>query len=193
MSGTLQELTPAERAVWLDVIRRFEAASRDFDAAVANLRQQKEIVRSDRVLSREHDELSRRAMLTHIRVRAIRSALDDVQAALRGAWDRVTGAWERIRDWVGLSGEIEGLGAVPLIPIAAVLTAIAVITSFLTDYAKFARKAAVYKSLIEQGYSPALASQAMQQMTPQTSLFGINLGPLVWIAFGFVALWFLKR
>lgn len=193
MTETLQTLTPAERAAWFEVLGRFEAISRQFDDAVVNLRLQGEIVRGDPVLSREHDGLSRRAASTELRVRAIRSALDDVRAALRGAWDRVTGAWERVRDWVGLSGEIEGLGAVPLIPIAAVLAAIALVASFLTDYAKFSRKVTVYKALVDQGYPPAVASQSVQQMVPDSPWFGINLNPLIWVAAGLVVLWFFKR
>jgi hypothetical protein len=143
-------LSPEQRVAWYNVVGLFQKKAQEFEAAQARLKS----MRVPASLEAERRALLARADVVRATVVRIRGALDDVQAALRGAWGLVTGAWDTARAVVGLNGlppePLGALGIAPLIPIALVAAAIATVTVFLTSYAKFIRKA----ELLERGYTP---------------------------------------
>ncbi len=182
--------TPAETSTWQALIDKWRRASNDFDIAVAQLQQRMaspEVQANPELLS-QAQALWDRAQSIAPKVTAIRAAVDDVLAAMSGAWDSVSGAWQSAMDWIGLNGtpDDEGLGVVQfLIPAAAVLAAIALITAFLTDYAKFAKNADVYTTTLAKGGSIDDAKRAVAAIqTPGVLALGVGGVPLWLIALG---------
>lgn len=189
--------TAQEESAWYDVMGKFAKASQAFDAAVADLRAKAAIAAQHPELAAEYQSLMDRAATMTATMQYIRTAIDDVKAALLGAWSSVTGIWSSIADRVGLgslAGELGDLEGLPLIPIAAVIAATAILAAFLADYAKFIKRAAMYQSLVASGKSPNDAAAIVANMLPSTSLIGSALGsvPLVvWLGAGAFALWLL--
>lgn len=150
-AGAAGDLSPEQRVAWYNVIGIFQRKAQEFEAAQAALSRPPAKPLPPE-LEAERRRLLERSAVVRSTVLRIRGALDDVQAALRGAWGLVTGAWDTARSVVGLNAlpELGSLGLAPLIPIALVAAAIATVTVFLADYAKFSRKV----ELLERGYTP---------------------------------------
>lgn len=203
-SDAAYSYTPAERSAWQKMIDAWRAKANEFDIAVAQLRMQLNdpAVQADPQLYAEAQRLWTKSETIAPKVQAIRAAVDDVIAAMNNAWDYVSGAWDAAADWIGLGGlqrvgTLGGLGIPALIPIAAVAAAIAVITAFLVDYAKFARSAdlarqrgVAYQAAIDQGHSPSEALAISQGAVPDVrdpgGIFALGVGgiPLWLLALG---------
>lgn len=163
LSGA-EGLDPAESAAWYDVIGRFRDASATFE------RQRLALEQADTAdapaLESERLALLSRAQSIGGTVDYIRTALDDVLAALSGAWDSVTGAWGWLAGKVGLAttttapATLQGLG-VPLIPIAAVVAALAVLAAFGSSYMQFSQRLAVYQAERAAGRTPEQAAASV--------------------------------
>lgn len=177
--------TPADQGAWASVIAKFRAALSQFDAANADLQSRTSVPAE---LQGEYAALRQRAALMGPALQGIRIAVDDVQAALSGAWSSVTSAWQSIANTVssvipgasnppvqvttpndapdqssmpgyyyGSEAASSGLGFAILIPIAAVIGATALLVAFVADYAKFAKRADLYGTLVAQGKTPEQA------------------------------------
>lgn len=159
-------LSSQEATAWYDVIGKFRVLAAQFEAAHRDLSTRP--IPDDPALAEEQARLRARAETVATTVRGIASTLNDVMSALSGAWDKVTGAWDWVSQNVGLNGppsqqSLQGLG-LPIIPIAVVVAAIAVITAFLADYAQFTRKASIYEAERARGASPEQASNAVERI-----------------------------
>lgn len=179
------DLSPEARTAWYNVIGLFRDKAQQFERALAAL--QSPPVRLSPELEAERRVLLGRAGVVRATVVRIRGALDEVQAALRGAWGLVTGAWDTARSVVGLNGlpgePLGALGIAPLIPIALVAAAIATVTVFLTDYGKFARKV----ELLQQGYTTEQITATDPQRSFAGGLFAGVGGVVVLIAAALLA------
>lgn len=183
------DLSPQESSAWYDAIGKFRALSAQFDQARANLVNSP--APADPALAAERLSLLSRAQFVGETVANIRAALDDVIAALSGAWGQVTGAWDWIADKIGIprvddSQSLQGLG-LPIIPIAAVLAAMAVITVFLTDYASFQRRADLFREALAAGSTPEQASAIVARVSESGSFLPQFGASLPWIGIGAVA------
>lgn len=185
--------TPAEQSAWYDVLAKFERAVREFDQAAAGLRARATIAARDPTLRAEYESLVGRAASMESKIRYIRQAVDDVKAALLGAWNSVTGVWSRVMTYIGLHGLDWTLQGLPLIPIAAVVAATSLLTAFVADYAKFARRADLFESLVAQGRSPGEAAAVIARIQPDAPLINIAGSPVVWLIAAGVAFWLLKE
>ena len=98
-------------------------------------------------------------------------------AALTGAVDRVFAFFQ------GVTG-MNGLGIIPLLPIAAIGIAVAAITKWMTDAYEFSKRLDAIGALEAKGYSPERAGQIVNAQLPSTSLFGgINFSTILpWLA-----------
>jgi hypothetical protein len=181
--------TPAEESAWYDVMTKFESAARDFDAAVRGLQARASVAARDPSLREEHAALMARAQSMESKLRYLRQAVDDVRAALLGAWNSVTGVWSDVMNRVGLHGMDWTLQGLPLIPIAAVIAATSLLAAFVSDYAKFAKRADMYESLVAQGRSPSDAAAIVERLNPSTSLVSVASSPIVWLIAAGLAFW----
>lgn len=176
--------SPQETSAYQAVLDKWRTAVNSFDLALADLqRRGSQPMPPD--LAAEYQGLVARAQSMGPKITAVRAAVDDVLAAMSGAWSSVTGAWQSAADWIGLSGppEDEGLGVLQfLIPAAAIAVAIALISAFLVDYAKFTKRADMYASLVAGGKTPEQASGIVANVLPDTSLFSASIGGVpLWV------------
>lgn len=183
--------TPAERATWAQAIERFETAAREADAAVADLARRAPVAARHPDLAREHAELTARARRIGGGLGRVRAAVADVRNALAGLWDRVRGIWSGVD--VPALGVAPALAALPLIPIAAVIAATAVLVSFVSDYARFARRLNLFEAEIARGRSPDEAARIVERVAPDGAWVTIGGVPWWLIAGGAVALWWVLR
>lgn len=204
--------TPQAQSAYQAAISKWRQTLNDFDIAVARLRMQAAdpAVQADPGLTAQAQALLARAESLGPTIAAIRASVDDVLNAVSGAWDSVSNAWESAASWVGLQGlprEAGGLGALPvLIPLAAILAAVALISAFLVDYAKFSKQAdlasqrgKVYAAAIAQGKTPADALAIAQGTVPDVKdagFFSVSMGGVpwwVWLAAGGAVWYFFLR
>jgi len=192
LDTTTGSFAPAEQSAWRDAIPRFRAALSSFEGAATALQS----LQVPAELQGERAALLQRAGSMGPTLQGMARAVDEVQAALSSAWDRVTGVWSSIasavQNIVGAvnapAGEsypsasdyeipaLYGLGVafVPLIPIAAVLAATAALVGFVADYAKFAQKVSLAKQGITLPEEMGLSSKLV--------LAGVGLGALwLWL------------
>ncbi|MCS6947661.1 MAG: hypothetical protein NZM12_08600, partial [Steroidobacteraceae bacterium] len=169
---------------------------RDFDVAVAGLRARAAVAARDPTLAEEYRSLMQRAASMESRLRYIRQAVDDVKNALLGAWNSVTGIWSSIAGNIGLHGTDTTLQGLPLIPIAAVIAATSLLSAFVADYMKFARRVDLFQSLVSQGRSPDEAAGIVARTLPDSGILAVNIAGvpfLFWLVAAGVALWLWSR
>lgn len=155
------DLSPQESAAWYDVLSKFRQVAAEFETAYRDIQIQP--IPASAALAAERATLLQRFHSTANTVRQIRASLDDVLAALSGAWDRVSGVWDWASKSLSFNGGLQGLG-LPIIPIAFVVSAVAYITYLLTDYAKYTKNVAVYNSALASGATPAQAAAVSAQV-----------------------------
>lgn len=180
---------PAERVAWGDALARFDTAAREADGARAQLARQAAIAARHPQMMAEHQALTARAMRIEAGLGRVRAAVADVRAALAGLWDRVRGVWSAVP--TPTLGAVPALAALPLIPIAAVVAATAVLTSFVSDHVRFTRRLSLFESQIAAGRSPDEAARIVERVAPEGSLLTLGGLPLWMIAAGAVALWWM--
>ena len=75
---------------------------------------------------------------------------------------------------LGLGGDYltSQMGAVPIIAAGVIATAAGLMYYWTLDYQKFKTKVAEYKSLVNRGYTPAQAKDAIRTIDAQGSIFG---------------------
>lgn len=111
---------------------------------------------------------------------------------LRGTIEKVSGMVDRVFSFFGASG-VNGLGVVPLLPIAAISVALAAITKWGTDTYEFTKRMDAIKSLEARGYDPVRAGQIVNQQFPPTSFnFGSISTLLPWIAVAGIVFYAIK-
>ena len=72
---------------------------------------------------------------------------------------------------------MDGLGIVPLLPVAAISIAVAAITKWTTDAYEFNKRLDAVQALEAKGYSPERAGQIINQQFPRQSLLSGFIGP----------------
>ncbi len=95
----------------------------------------------------------------------------------------------------GTIDELEGinLGIIPLIPIAAIIAALAAITKWTTDYMRFNQKLATYNKLKADGSSPGEASRIVDELLGDKPLFSIGNAPLIIGGIGAAMFFYFKK
>jgi hypothetical protein len=215
-------ITADQQAAWYDILGQFQQKASDFDAAYQDLMARAPFVATQSAdIQAQYQALVDKANATHSTVQYIQQASADVMNALKGAWNAVTGVWGTVSGavsgalnlptdaagnvvapdvinpatglspYAGLMGN--GLGFLPLIPIAAVAAAIAAITYFLSQYVQFRDKLTLLQQYTAAGATPAQAAAAVAQAFGTGSSATSTIGTLVLIVGGLALLFYLPR
>jgi len=170
--------TPDQTTAWYNILGQFDQKEQEFNSAYADLLAQADQMSTAAPdIQAEYQKLVTRAQTITTNLTRMKTALADVRSALSGAWTAVSGAWSgaesTVKGWLGLSGG-DGLGFLPLIPIAIVSAALVAVAYFLNDYAQFRGKMTVYQNAIAAGATPAqaAASAATLSSSPITAKIG---------------------
>jgi len=203
-------ITAADQTAWYNVIGQFENYAAQFQTSYADMVQQADFISTQsQDVQDEYQALLQRFANTQSDITTVQAGLNDIKNALAGAWSVVTGVWANvsgnlktvstgvwgsIKSFIGLSGEDDGLGFLPLIPIAIVAAAITALALILSDYATFSQKVALLKQYVAQGLPPDQAAAAVNSaLGPSPSTITSTLGTLVWVAAGIAAIVFLPK
>lgn len=159
--------TEQEKIAWYNVIGQFRRKVAEFEAMLAKLQSQKPIAAKDPALADEYSALMNKATALQEKIKQIRDATSDAI------------------DWIkGVFG-FDGLGIVPLIPIAVVAGAIAAIGYWIKDAYEFSKKLEKVEQLEKQGMPTGQAIDTANKLTSGPSIFGISPK---WLVYGGIAL-----
>lgn len=170
---TTPTATASEKAAWFDLLGKWRKAASDFEQAQAWLASQASFMAAQSPAIRaEYQDKTQKAATLKARIMQVSGALRSVESWLKGAYTSVVQPWERagvsIREWLGL-------GAVPaLIPFAVVGAALAAVSYFLVDFAKYRTKLTELRRLQEQGYTPEQAAAMLERIEPKGILGGMQ-------------------
>jgi len=153
--------TSQEELAWYNVIGKFRQKAQEFETMMERLQSQKAIAARDPKLAAEYSTMMNAAMTLQQKIKQIRDATDAVINWLKGVFG------------------FDGLGFVPLIPIAVVVASLAAIGKWVKDAYIFSAKLDKVAALEKQGMSSREAIARVQSLTPASSLFGINTKWLV--------------
>lgn len=168
----------AQDPAWWNVVAQFKAAAQAMEQAYARLMSQADYIRSRPALRAQFDALASRASLVRSTVQSIRSNLESAVDWLRS---------------VGAAVGLNGLGVVPLIGIAAIAAAVALVTKWTTDTIKFLAVVSEQRRLEAAGVAPERAAE-ITRGTAATAA-GIATGAQWLIPLGIIGLgaWFLWK
>lgn len=146
--------TPDDERAWYDVIGKFHDYTAKFWTAYNQLK-------STHIDAAKYPELSELQLDLLRRASEVRMTIQNITGSIDGAW-----TW--LKSKFGFNGLADaayqtGLGALPLIPIAAVVGAVTLITKWLLDFDTFNKKLAEVKRLEAKGYSSAQASEIVEK------------------------------
>lgn len=165
---------PAEQAEWWNVWAKIKAASAQLDGAVAKLQTQAAYAMSRPNLSGDF--------------KAITASIESARAKL--IWMR-----DAVKSALGYFGvELNGLGFLPLIPIAIIAAGVAYVAKLAADAWALSARIDEQRRLESTGMSPAQAAQIAKQTNPGGGggLFSFDLGTggtVVLVGAGAFALW----
>lgn len=151
----------------LSLVDKFKSKVANFSDMLANLQSRKIDAAKYPDLAQQQSDLLSRGNIIRRTIQALTDAVDRVFSFFKG----VAG--------------MDGLGIVPLLPIAAITVAVAAITKWTTDAYEFSKRLDAISSLEAQGYDPVRAGQIVNQQMPTSSIFGGlgGFGGLIpWIA-----------
>lgn len=171
---------------WLDKFRVEATRFRDAFLALGSTR---EFAQSRPELKAEYDALSSRGQTIKSTVEYITRTVDQVTGFFSDAWASTSSAAKR---FFGLGiAPPRNLGIIPLIPIAAITGAVALMAKFVSDVYLFERKVGEQKRLEDQGLSPGEASSIVRN-TVGGGLFDV-LGGLKWPLLAAGGVWFFVK
>lgn len=130
-------------AEWQRQVNRLKDKAAEFSRVFTKLEQRQPLAEQSPVLKHRYDRVMKLGLNVRQTVQGITGKID---AALRG-----------FQDLFGLSPNMAGMGAVPLVPIAVIAGAIAAITAWLTDAYALDRQLDSLDSQIKAGVDPVVA------------------------------------
>lgn len=161
----------------LSLVDKFKSKVANFTELLSNLQNREIDAARYPDLSATRDELTSRG-----------STIKNMITSITGTIDKVFGFFR------GITG-MDGLGIVPLLPIAAITIAVAAITKWTTDAYEFSKRVDAIQALEAKGYDPVKAGQIVNQQFPTSSLLG-NFGSISslipWIAIAGVIFYVIK-
>lgn len=174
-----QALAPAPDPAWWNVVEQFKSAAAAMESHYRRLVSLADYAASRPALKAQFDALMRRAS-------TLRSNVARIRAQLGAAVD-----WVRS---MGAAAGLSGLGVLPLIGIAAIAAAIALVTKWSTDTLAFFRAVDEQRRLEAAGVAPERAAEIVRQTAAAAR--GAGLGtwiPIVLLAGGGWLAWTLLR
>lgn len=143
----------------LTLIERFKSKVLNFTEQFNNLKNRRIDSKRYPDLAREQSELIKKGGIVNNTISALTGAVDKVYSFFKG----VTG--------------MDGLGVLPLLPVAAISIAVAAITKWTTDAYEFNKRVDAIQALEAKGYSPEKAGQIVSQQFYRPSLLSSITGP----------------
>lgn len=172
--GTLRDTLPTpDDAAWYDVITKFKNYAAKFASNYNELKSVDIDAGKYPELSKLQLDLLRRGLTVKATIQSVMGAVDNAWTWLKGQF-----GFEGVRELGSLS---TGLGVVPLVPIAVVVAAVALIAKWLMDYNSFKTRLTEVKRLEAKGYSSDQAANIVDKIYSDKSLF--NLGQAIPVVF----------
>lgn len=178
--------TPSDETAWYDVIGQFKNKAAEFTQWYNTISG----IKIDPVL---YPELiaEKRELLTRG---------DSIKEKITYITGKVDEAWNWLTSNFGLSGyemeeqlEDTGLGLLPIVPIAVVVGAVALIVKWCLDAKRFADKIKLMGNLRRQGYSPDKATEIIKDLENKTAIFNFGSALPVVLIGGFALLAWIKH
>lgn len=145
------------------IIERFKARIAEFKSLFSRLSAVSSQVPAE--MQGEYENLVSRGS-------TIQTTIDTLTGAINKAVDWFKGAFGM--DAVGMARQGQ-LGLIPLLPVAAISGALALIGYWITDTMQFIKKMDQFEQLRAQGVSAAEAAKAVQTAATGAPLFGVDL------------------
>ena len=138
----------------LTLVERFKSKVLNFSEALQNLQSRKvDAARYPDLAAQQRDLISRGDALKRT-ISVVTSAVDKVFSFFRG----VTG--------------MDGLGVIPLLPVAAITVVVGAMTKWVTHAYEFGRRLDAIAALEAKGYSPERAGEIVKGQLPDDKPFG---------------------
>ena len=169
--------TPSDSIAWYDVIGKFRYYARKFSEAYNSLVNSRVDPKKYPALASERNDLLRRGY--------------DIKATIQSITSKIDAVYNWIKS-IDLN-PFDGLGFLPLIPIAVVVASVALMSKFIFDYATFTRRLSEVKRLETRGYSSGQASTIVDKAAGDQSLFNIGRGLPVAFIIGLIGLALAKK
>jgi len=166
--------TSAEKAAWFDLLGRWRAKAAEFERAQTTLAAQAEFMsRQPPAVRAEYQAMTARAAALRARIMDVSNALRAVESWLKGAFTVLIEPWQKagvkVREWLGL-----GAAPAALIPIAVVTAALAAVSYFLVDFARYMLKVSELRRLQATGLTPDQAAAALERLEGPGLLGGMQ-------------------
>lgn len=137
----------AQDPAWWNVVAQFKAAAAAMDSAYERLMGEADYVATRPALKAQFDPLVQRAA-------SVRATVESIRSSLEGAVD-----WLKS---VGAAVGLSGLGVLPLLGIAAIAAAVALVVKWTADTVKFLRVVAEQRRLESAGVAPERAAEIVR-------------------------------
>ncbi len=85
------------------------------------------------------------------------------------------------------------LGLIPLLPVAAITGALALIGYWITDTMAFMKRVDAMVALVQQGYTPTEAAEAVKEAATKPPIFGLDLQQWIVPALILGGVWWFSR
>jgi len=166
--------TPADERAWYDVIGKFRDKAQEFTQAYNKLLSVKGEASATRATAKEYNDLIARGKKIKSNVQSITSKID--------------GAWAWLKSNFGFDGieeannmaRINGLGVLPIIPIAVVGGSIALLGKWVSDAYIFMEKLKESKRLqMEKGLTPEQAAKVVDRLEKKGAFVNVGLKRLI--------------
>ncbi len=141
------QASAAQDPAWWNVVAQFKAAAAAMESAYERLIREADYVAARPALQAQFDALVRRAA-------SVRATVESIRAQLAGAVD-----WLRS---VGAAVGLNGLGVLPVLGIAAIAGAVALVAKWTTDTIKFLTVVAEQRRLEAAGVAPERAAEIVR-------------------------------
>lgn len=180
----MTDITPSNKETWMQTITSFKDKAKEFQILFDEISN----ARIPDWLKTQYNDIITRG--NKIRLTVVKTT------------DAVNMAWNYIKNFFGFDGFSEaetiannnGLGALPLIPIAVIAGAVTLMSKWIKDAVVLATKLREIKKLqIEEGLSFDQASKRIQSLTKPAPLFGIDMSKLIPVVGVGALFWFFMR
>lgn len=125
-------------------------------------------------------------------IAAQRNALLTRGGILQRTITSITGLVDKVMAFFSGTG-LNGLGIIPLLPLAAISIAVAAITKWTTDAYELSKRMDAIQALEAKGYDPVRAGQIVNQQIPRNNFSFGGIGSLMpWVAVAGVVFFVIK-
>lgn len=167
----LAQTEDEKKVEWYNLVGQFKLRANEFMRIWRSLQSQASVVARFPPLQTEYSGLNNRAGIIKSMIEKVTRTVDNIMGWFRSVF--------------GLGGidTLEGLGILPLLPIAVIVGALTMISKWVADVYIFNKKLAEQVRLERTGLSPTAAARVIQSTAPQgiMAMFTQNMMPILLI------------